>query len=215
MKGIDLLERLTWSVGFTAVGICTIAYVSSVTGAQRELDRFYALRAEATQPAPPEPVKTPDQRLWSLARLRAWQESLTQNSPPPLGVLRIRRVGLEVPLLEGTDDWTLNRAAGHIAGTAAPGADGNSGIAGHRDGFFRVLKDVVSGDALEVETTHGTVFYRIEEPWIVEPSDVSVLDATPVAAVTLVTCYPFYFAGSAPLRYIVRAVRASPTTTSQ
>ena len=109
-------------------------------------------------------------------------------------------------VLEGGDDWTLNRAVGHIADTAAPGADGNSGIAGHRDGFFRGLKDVAPGDAVELETIHGTELYRIERTWIVDPENVSVLDPTSQRSVTLVTCYPFYFVGPAPQRFIVRAV---------
>jgi sortase A len=122
-------------------------------------------------------------------------------------VLRIPRIGVEAPLLEGTDDWTLNRGVGHIEDTAAPGAAGNVGIAGHRDGFFRALKDVNEGDLLEIETRAGVAHYRIERTWIVAPDDVSVLDPTAVPSVTLVTCYPFYFVGSAPQRFIVRAER--------
>ncbi len=79
-------------------------------------------------------------------------------------------------MLEGTDDWTLNRAVGHIADTAAPGQDGNSGIAGHRDGFFRGLKDIQTGDEMSLETPRGQEMYRIERTWIVDPTDVSVLD---------------------------------------
>jgi sortase A len=116
---------------------------------------------------------------------------------------------IEAPVLEGTDDWTLNRGVGHIADTAAPGAPGNIGIAGHRDGFFRALKDIAVGDVIELDTLHETIPYRVERVWIVEPDDVSVLDPTTTPAVTLVTCYPFYFVGSAPQRYIVRAVRTS------
>jgi sortase A len=131
-------------------------------------------------------------------------------------VLRIQRVGLEVPVLEGTDDWTLNRAVGHIADTAVPGTAGNSGIAGHRDGFFRALKDLAPGDTLELETLQSNEIYRVERTWIVDPDDVTVLDPTPSSAMTLVTCYPFYFVGSAPQRYIVRAARvASRLTDSQ
>ena len=111
-------------------------------------------------------------------------------------------------MLEGTDDFTLNRAVGHIANTARPGSDGNSGIAGHRDGFFRGLKDITPGDAIELETLDGSEVYRVERTWIVDPEDVSVLDPTPARSLTLVTCYPFYFIGSAPRRFIVRAVRA-------
>src|SRR4029077_6231528 len=96
-----------------------------------------------------------------------------------LAVLRIPKIRLEVPVLPGTDDFTLNRAVGHIDDTALPGAEGNSGMAGHRDGFFRGLKDVVAGDDIELETLHGKEMYRIQAIWIVSPEEVSVLDATP------------------------------------
>jgi sortase A len=149
----------------------------------------------------------PDQQLWSPERVKAFSEMLQQPGPPALAVLRIRRVGVEVAVLEGTDEATLNRGAGHIEDTAAPGENGNAGIAAHRDGFFRPLKDIQDGDVVEIETRRGVTFYRVERTWIVDPEDVSVLDPTPAPAVTLVTCYPFYFVGSAPQRFIVRAVR--------
>ena len=104
----------------------------------------------------------------------------------------------------------MNRGVGHIEETALPGTGGNSGIAGHRDGFFRSLEDVRLGDAIELETLQERQLYRIERIWIVNPEEVSVLDSTPAQSITLVTCYPFYFVGSAPQRYIVRAVRAEP-----
>jgi len=109
-------------------------------------------------------------------------------------------------VLEGTDDWILNRGAGHIEDTAPPAERGNVGIAGHRDGFFRPLKDLAVGDVLELELRSGTERYRVEKIWIVGPEDVSVLDPTPAKALTLVTCYPFYFVGAAPQRFIARAV---------
>jgi sortase A len=123
-------------------------------------------------------------------------------------MLRIPRIHLDVAVLPGTDDVTLDRAVGHIDQTAQPGTNGNSGIAGHRDGFFRGLKDIAVGDFIELETLAGSERYRIERTWVVNPDDVSVLDPTPTRALTLVTCYPFYFVGSAPLRFIVRAVPA-------
>ena len=89
-----------------------------------------------------------------------------------------------------------------------PGADGNTGIAGHRDGFFRGLKDIEPDDAIELETVRGREVYRVERTWVVDPEDVSVLDPTPARSLTLVTCYPFYHVGPAPQRYIVRAARA-------
>jgi sortase A len=112
--------------------------------------------------------------------------------------------------LEGKDDFTLNRAAGHIEATAEPGQDGNVGIAGHRDGFFRVLKDIHQGDAIELITTKQDIRYVVDELLIVNPQDVSVLQPRSRASLTLVTCYPFYFVGSAPQRFIVHALVAHP-----
>jgi sortase A len=126
-------------------------------------------------------------------------------------VLRIPRLRLEAPLLGSTDEATLDRGLGHIEDTAPPGTDGNTGIAGHRDGFFRVLKDITEGDTIELQTLAGRETYRVERTWIVEPEDVSVLDPTPSRSLTLVTCYPFYFVGSAPQRFIVRAVSVGNT----
>jgi sortase A len=119
-----------------------------------------------------------------------------------------------VPVLEATDDVSLNRAVGHIADTARPGTDGNSGIAGRGDGFFRGLKDITPGGAIQLETLRATEVYRVERTWIVDPEDVSVLDPTPTRSLTLVTCYPFYFVGSAPRRFIVRAALAEDSSAS-
>ena len=129
----------------------------------------------------------------------------------PLAVLQIPRIHLVAPLLDGTDAWTLRRALGRIAGTAWPGEDGNVGIAGHRDSFFRRLKDVAVGDAIELRTPTGTKNYTVNRIRIVVPSDVSVLKPQPRPSLTLVTCYRFRFVGSAPLRYIVTASLTQPT----
>jgi sortase A len=184
-------------------------WIDGVAGRRREMQRFAALQQAELRRS-----QAPDQSLWSPERIAAWQIVQRDRGPAPLAILRIPRIGLEVPVLEGTDEGSLNRAVGHIAETAAPGTQGNSGIAGHRDGFFRGLKDVGPGDAIEIETLGATERYRIERIWIVDPEDVSVLDPTPTRSLTLVTCYPFYFVGSAPQRYIVRAVLASPSSTS-
>jgi sortase A len=147
----------------------------------------------------------PDQTLWGESRIAAYRTSLTANLGTPLGIVVIPKIELQVPLFDGTDDSTLNRGVGRIEGTAAVGASGNLGIAGHRDGFFRGLKDIVVGDAIDVRSLAATVRYRVTEILIVEPTDVYVLDATDHATLTLVTCYPFYFVGSAAQRYIVKA----------
>jgi len=145
---------------------------------------------------------------WSEKRIWAYEQSLGEHIDPPLAVLRISKVHLEVPVLEGTDDLILNRGVGHILGTVHPGEDGNIGIAGHRDGFFRVLKDVRQGDTIEVSTSSRTDTYIVDQTLVVHPDDVSVLQPRSLSSLTLVTCYPFYFVGSAPERYIVEASRA-------
>ena len=195
-------EWLAWTAALVCLTTVVVVSLSGRLGARRELALFAAARAESPLAAA---TATPDLALWSPERILAWRESL-RTSAVPLAVMRIRRLGIEAPVLEGTDDWALNRGVGHIDDTAAPGDKGNSGIAGHRDGFFRALKDVATGDTIELETLHGTEHYSVERSWIVAPEDVSVLDPTPARALTLVTCYPFYFVGSAPQRFIVRAV---------
>jgi LPXTG-site transpeptidase (sortase) family protein len=122
-----------------------------------------------------------------------------------LARLEAPSVRLTATVLEGSDDRTLRRAAGHIEYTPRPGTAGNIGIAGHRDTTFRALRDVRVGDPLLLTTADRTYEYRVSRSWIVEPTDVDVLDPTERPALTLVTCYPFSFTGSAPKRYIVRA----------
>ena len=198
-----LMERTAWTVGIVCLVTSGAGYVDGARGARHELERFALLQAAGLSRTP-----EPDLSLWDSGRITAWRRSLSEPARPPLGVLRIPKIGLEVPVLPGTDDFTLNRAVGHIEDTALPGIDGNSGIAGHRDGFFRGLKDIRPEDAIELETLRGKEVYRVERIWIVDPEDVSVLDPTPARSLTLVTCYPFYYIGPAPHRYIVRAVRA-------
>jgi sortase A len=208
-----LAERLAWSLGLVCLvtwgGLC----LAGQAGARSELERFAALQGSASnQPAAAPQITAPDLRLWDAERIAAWRTSLEQAAPPPLAVLRIPKIRLEVAVLPGTDDFVLNRAVGHIEGTALPGTEGNSAIAGHRDGFFRGLKDIGPGDGIEIATLRGSEAYRVERVWVVAPEDVSVLDATPIRSLTLVTCYPFYYVGAAPHRYIVRAALADGST---
>jgi len=166
--------------------------------------------APAPAPAPPPRKLTwsgkVDMTLWSPARVKAYQAALLVETPPTLAILRIPRLKLEVPVHDGTTDAVLDLAAGRIEETALPGTPGNVGIAAHRDGFFRVLKDIKEGDALVLDTPVATEQYRVEWIRITTPDDVSVIDPTPGPAVTLVGCYPFYHVGPAPQRFIVRAV---------
>jgi sortase A len=150
--------------------------------------------------------------LWDSSRIRAYQRTLDLTFSPPEAVLRVPSVGIEVPVLEGVSDLNLNRGVGHIPGTAMPGGDGNTAITGHRDGFFRPLKDVVPGEMIELQlppTTENaaprTLRYKILSTSVVFPSDTSVLKPSNGSTLTLITCYPFYFVGAAPQRFIVQA----------
>ena len=115
-------------------------------------------------------------------------------------------VGLTATVLEGSDDGTLARAAGHIEDTAFPGQPGNVGIAGHRDTTFRAVRNLHVGDPLELTTSDRIYRYVITKAFIVDPEDVYVLDPGDRPMLTLVTCYPFTYIGHAPHRYILQAV---------
>ena len=172
--------------------------------------------APAPAPAPPPPPSREvtwsgkvDMKLWSEIRVRTYKAALTRPTPPMLAILKIPSIHLEVPVYDGTSDAVLDLAAGRIEHTALPGTPGNVGIAAHRDGYFRALKDIKEGDELVLETHVAAEQYRVEWIKITVPTDVSVIAATPGPAVTLVGCYPFYHVGPAPQRFIVRAVPAA------
>ena len=233
------LERFLWIAGILLIALWAAAKIHSYVGSHRDLERFREAKSAArpaplpplpvapapslpppAEAAPPLPDRTlpeapADYALWSKERVKAYEEARQQDASAPLAILRIPKIDLEVAVLDGTDDFTLNRAVGHIEYTALPGDNGNIGIAGHRDGFFRGLKDVRKGDTLELETLAGRDSYRITDIWIVNPEDAQVLDPTPEPTVTLVACYPFYFVGHAPKRYIVRGVREARIAASR
>ena len=193
------IERTAYAVGAVAAAVWLTMTLAGTFGARQEIARFTALQAKSSA--------TPDTALWSSERITAWKQTLRDDAPPPLALLKIPRLGVEAAVLEGTSEWALNRGVGHIEETARPGGDGNIGLAGHRDGFFRALKDIREGDVIDLELPDGTARYRVTRTWLVMPEDVGVLDPTSEPSITLVTCYPFYFIGSAPQRFIVRAVR--------
>jgi sortase A len=214
------VERVAWALGLLLVVAYGAARVHSTVLTQQDLERFEQARREAVAAADPVGSALPlpgrtDYSLWSPGRIEKHERSLDRELPPPLAVLSIPRIRLEVPVLDGTDDFTLNRAVGLIESTARPGEPGNIGIAGHRDGFFRGLKNVERGDVIKLVTLRRTETYIVEATMIVGPGAVEVLDTTPEPSLTLITCYPFYYFGSAPQRYVVRAVRTSAEPDAQ
>jgi sortase A len=124
-----------------------------------------------------------------------------------IGRLEIPRLGLSAMVMEGVDAKTLRRAVGHIRGTPLPGQPGNVALSGHRDSFFRPLRNIRENDIIVITTYEGQYRYRVLSTSVVTPDDVSVLGSSPGEILTLVTCYPFYFVGAAPDRFIVRAER--------
>jgi sortase A len=122
-----------------------------------------------------------------------------------IGRIDIPRLGVSAIVRAGSDAKTLRLAVGHIPGTALPGEAGNVGLAGHRDTFFRQLQNIRPDDRIRITSIDGTYTYQVERTTIVNPSDVWVLDPTEHGALTLVTCYPFSYVGSAPQRFVVRA----------
>jgi sortase A len=122
-----------------------------------------------------------------------------------IGKLSINNVGSPVPIIEGTTVSDLKRGAGHYIKSPLPGKEGNCLIFGHRDGIFRILKDIKLGDIILIETNEGTLHYQVIKTEILMPNDPEILRSYDKPVLTLVTCYPFSYIGPAPKRFIVTA----------
>jgi sortase A len=165
----------------------------------RDLARLHSMLANA---APGVPLVRADAAI----RLNA-----APKKGSVLGELEIPRLGIDAIVLEGDTSGILRRAAGHIPGTAFPdNFGGNVGVAAHRDTYFRPLRFIHAGDLIILKTPAGSYHYYVQSTHIVEPDDVAVLGNTKQSTLTLVTCYPFYFVGPAPHRFVVRAAEAPP-----
>jgi sortase A len=176
--------------GGTAVGIWAFSWLSLTlwqAWQNREFDRRRAATPAQTQ-TPGRPQTAPRIKEGSI-----------------VGRLAVPRLHVRAMVREGDSDQTLSMALGHIPGTALPGQEGNVGVAGHRDSLFRGLRNVAANDEITFETADASYVYRVESRQIVKPEDVGVLRPGPVPELTLVTCYPFEYVGSAPDRFIVKA----------
>jgi sortase A len=202
------IERALMTLGIALSAYYLAARIQGAVVSRLAVQNFIASQESLPFLLKPHHVRDPSPKhfsLWSQHRFNAFRQTLLRHTKPPLALLRIKGIDLEVPVLDGTDEVTLNRGAGWIHGTAPPGKPGNVGIAGHRDGFFRSLKDLKLGDTVDLVTEGRSNTFVVDSIRVVNPEDVSVLNPTGVQSLTLVTCYPFYFVGSAPLRYIVHA----------
>ena len=197
------LAYLCWALGLALLGLYATAESTRVLGSRAAVERFETIRVDGDRAA----VAPPDQQLWSPGRIAEFVERAAVSARQPEGVLNIDAVNLRVPIYAGTRNDQLAIGAGRVEGTARLGSDGNIAIAAHRDGFFRALKDVTVGTIVTVDRPGGSDRYRVTRTFIVNPEDVDVLEPMSRPALTLITCYPFYFLGHAPRRFIVRAER--------
>jgi sortase A len=159
------------------------------------------------QPAPPGPPPAP-------APPKAWGR-LRFHRGDTVATLTIPRVQGEWRVVEGAEEASLRLGPGHVAGTALPGENGNCVIAGHRDTQFRKLKDIRQGDEIVLRTSIGESRYKVTGWEVVKPTNTHVLNATPNAVLNLITCYPFYYVGHAPTRFIVHARMVGPEVAGQ
>jgi LPXTG-site transpeptidase (sortase) family protein len=148
----------------------------------------------------------PDMSDWSEKRKTDYHEA--EVSSPILGLLEIPQIDLKVAIFDKASEPHLNKGVARVLQRSKLSGEGNLSLAGHRDGFFRKLGKVVLDDIFTVKDIQGNEFnYQVTKIWVVKPTDVYVMKPTEKPSITLITCYPFYFVGSAPERYIVRAER--------
>ena len=223
------IERLLFLIGTICLGIWVYAFVDARLTQRREerhLEEVLRQRSlQSTRRPASEPRKapgrsTPATETDALGTFQRKAEETREDerfTPEAaldegalIGRIEIPRVGVSAIILHGTGPKTLRRGVGHIPGTPLPEHGGNFGLAGHRDSFFRPLKDIRKGDVIELTTLDGTFDYKVEWTKIVTPEETYVLGDEGTPSLTLVTCYPFHYIGSAPKRFIVRAHRIQP-----
>jgi sortase A len=211
-RGLRWLERGLMVIAILCLGFWIYSWLDTAYVQHRDnqiLDDALNAAPDAANPASPNQPDRPATETDALG-------TFAPSSPPPqmpgplaeegslMGRVEIPRIGVSAVVLEGADDTTLRRGVGHIPDTSLPGI-GNVGLAAHRDSFFRGLKDIRKNDIIRLQTLVGTFRYQVEWTRIVQPEETEVLKDDGLSELTLVTCYPFYYIGSAPKRFIVRA----------
>lgn len=184
------IERCLWVVGFVAIGSCIAVWIYArheQAAGDRELDRRIHVHEQAPPASPAAPVRPVRGDL--------------------VGRLEIPRLAMKSVIFEGTDEDVLQRGVGHLPGSPLPG-EGNVVVAGHRDTFFRPLRNIRPRDVITVTTDQGTRRYTVESTAIVNPEETGVLEDTSGSTLTLITCYPFRYIGHAPQRFVVRGREA-------
>ena len=178
---LKFIERFALVAGFSLIVLVVTVWLDGQAHSRSAISEFERIRDRVATAA--------EQSDWSPQRKAEYEHSLQVDAGETLAVLRIPARNIEVPVFDSIDETALNRGVGHVAG----------------DGFFRRLKDIEVGDAIQLTTINGQQEFRVSQLDIVDPLDVSVLDPTDETVITLITCYPFYYLGAAPDRFIVRA----------
>jgi len=189
-------SRLCLLIGLAAIAWCVYFWVDARVDQIVQRQRFDAISLRKDpDPAPVvgrDVLETPKLAIGSV-----------------LGQMEIPRIGISLMVLEGDSDPILRRAAGHLESTAIPGQPGNVAIAAHRDTFFRALRNIRDQDVITLSTLTGTYRYQVDSVEVVGPNATEVLADSPQPTLTLITCYPFYYVGPAPKRFIVHAQQLS------
>jgi sortase A len=195
---VVLLSQVLLIVGITMLGYCTFAVIAMKRYQTQAQDRL------ATIASPPSVQTTDRTRVDPNGRPESRTDS---NGPLLVGRIEIPRIHLSAIIAEGTSSQTLGLAVGHVAGTALPGESGNIVMAAHRDTFFRGLGELQPRDLIRLTAPNGRFDYRVDFTEVVSPAETWVLKSSSNEALTLITCYPFHYIGTAPKRFIVRAYR--------
>jgi sortase A len=183
------LERL-----LMIVGVACLAWVATTWIEAERFQRAERRVLDDSARVPAHTTRTPTTRE-------------QRDDTGPIGRLDIPRLGVSVVVMPGDDDATLSRAVGHLSDTPLPWDGGNTALAGHRDTFFRPLERIKAGDDVYLDTSRGRFHYRVRRTIVVKPEDLWVLDPSANATLTLITCFPFHYIGSAPQRFVVQADR--------
>jgi len=191
---------------FLWMGVVTLAYAGGTTAYAGIYQKYQSWKFERARVSP-----LPQNLKQEAAEGKAIKADAVEAAVDPregniLGKLTVPRIGLSVMILQGLAEETLIAGAGHVPGTPLPGNDGNVVIAAHRDTFFRKLEGMMPGDSIQIATVHRTHEYVVESTEIVDLEDTRVMESRARAELTLITCYPFYFVGPAPKRFVVHAL---------
>jgi len=201
-------QRALFACAVFLLGYCGFALADAWTFQRRESRDFDRLLRDqrAVSEGTPQPESRTSTKGVPAASPKRARAAATAGM---IGRIEIPRLLLSAVVVNGIDTTTLRRAVGHIPGTAMPGQAGNVGVAGHRDTFFRGLKDLRNKDEIQFSTLSGDFKYVVESLIIVEPDNVGVLAPSSENVLTLVTCYPFSYVGTAPRRFVARARQVS------